>query len=54
MCEVSKVGMRMVQHPRRSARRNGAVVRLRAGRTLVMTTHDAEEAALCGTEIVRI
>ena len=30
MCEVSKVGMRMVQHPRRSARRNGAVVRLRA------------------------
>ena len=32
----------------------GAVVRLRAGRTLVMTTHDAEEAALCGAEIVRI
>ena len=30
MCEVSKVGVRMVQHPRRSARRNGAVVRLRS------------------------
>lgn len=30
MCEVSKMGMRMVQHTRRAARRNGAVVRLRA------------------------
>ena len=39
-----------------AARRAAArcVNRRRAGRTLVMTTHDPEEAALCGAEIVTL